>query len=360
MTDLTSVGDTSTLTMPAKDDTVSVQISGTYNMTIQLQRELGSPGSGAWVKIKNYTVANATVNEKHTTSEDNERLQLIVLVDTSGTAVARLMDEGNKAVGHVFRDELGNTLLSFSQRGMDFVGNINGVPLSDATRAVLFEDFIGTWVIGDAGPADLWSSTAGSGAGNALALTVAASLNGEVIMESATDDGTHAANCSSFTGINLGYKANQGGLEMGGRVKIDDISEAVVFLGFTDVISTTVELPIFMLAGALDSDAVDACGLIYDIDATVDKFYVGGVDTNTDTDPVAANAVVPVDATYFTFRVKVSVAGVVSAWVNDTFIGRVAAAVTPTVALTPAIIIGNRSANQVIITMDYVWIAQNR
>jgi hypothetical protein len=34
--------------------------------------------------------------------------------------------------------------------------------------------------------------------------------------------------------------------------------------------------------------------------------------------------------------------------------------VTPTVALVPALIIANRSANQVIATIDYVQVEQNR
>ena len=53
----------------------------------------------------------------------------------------------------------------------------------------LFEDFYGTWAIGDAGPADRFSTTAGAGTGNAAAVTVAASLCGEVTIKSASDDG---------------------------------------------------------------------------------------------------------------------------------------------------------------------------
>jgi hypothetical protein len=51
----------------------------------------------------------------------------------------------------------------------------------------------------------------------------------------------------------------------------------------------------------------------------------------------------------------------VQGFINGTAIGvPVANAVTATVALTPAIIIGNRSANQVTATIDYVWVQQNR
>lgn len=234
---------------------------------------------------------------------------------------------------------------------------INTLDLS--AKFTLYEDFFGTWAIGDAGPADTWVTTAGSGTGNQVATTVAASLNGEVTLKSASNDGTHAANNSVINGIGLAWKANSGGLAMEARVKIDDVSEAYFFCGFTDVAATTVEAPIFMNAADLDSDATDACGVVYDIDATTDVFYVGGVKNNTDTAPTSTG-ITPVDATYFIVRVEVSAAGAVTGYINGTAFGPVADAVTVTTALTPAIVIGNRSANQVIATIDYIKVEQNR
>ncbi len=204
------------------------------------------------------------------------------------------------------------------------------------------------------------SSTAGAGTGNAAAATVANGLNGEITLKSASDDGTHAQNCSTLTLDQLNYKANQGGLVMEARVKIDDVSEAVLFVGFTDTISTTVELPIFLNAADLDSDATDACGVVYDVDATTDQFCHGGVKAGTDTTP-AFSGTAPVDATYFIVRVEVSAAGAVTGYINGTAIGAaVANAITETVAVTPAIVIGNRSANQVTATVDYFWAQGNR
>lgn len=240
---------------------------------------------------------------------------------------------------------------------------ISGNDLSSVnvgSKFVLYDDFYGTWAIGDAGPADTWSTTAGSGTGNQVATTVAASLNGEVTLKSASDDGAHGANCSTFTGINLGFKANSGGLVLETRLKIDDVSEAVLFVGFTDTISTTVELPIFLAAADIDSDATDACGIVYDVDGTTKQWCHGGVKNGTDTTP-AYSGTAPTDATYVTLRVEVSAAGAVQGFVNGVAIGNpVANAVTATTALTPAIIIGNRSANQVIATIDYIKVEQNR
>lgn len=248
----------------------------------------------------------------------------------------------------------GKTALTFTANG----SVQPEVPTVD--KFVLFEDFFGTWAIGDAGPADTFSTTAGSGTGNQVATTIAASLNGLVTLKSASDDGAHGANCSTLTGINLGWKANQGGLSMGARLKLSDVSEAVLFVGFTDTISTTVELPIFLATVNIDSDATDACGVGYDVDGTTKQFYHGGVKNNTDTVPAYSGSA-PVDDTYFTVRVEVSTDGSVQGFINDVAIGpAVPSAVTATVALTPAIVVGNRSANQVVATIDYIWAQQNR
>lgn len=229
-----------------------------------------------------------------------------------------------------------------------------------ADKFVLFDDFYGTWAIGDAGPADTWSTTAGSGTGNQVATTVAASLGGTVTLKSASDDGAHGANFSTFTTINLGFKANSGGLAAECRVKISDVSEAYFFFGFTDTISTTVEGPIFLAAADLDSDATDACGIVYDVDATTDQWCHGGVKNGTDTTP-AFSGTAPSDDTYVHLRVEVSSAGAVQGFVNGVAIGNpVANAVTATTALCGAIVIGNRSANQVTATIDYVKFEQNR
>lgn len=227
-------------------------------------------------------------------------------------------------------------------------------------KFVLKEDFYGTWLISDAGPADFWSTTAGAGTGNAGAVTVANSLNGEVTIKSASDDGTHAQNGSMFTGINLGWKANQGGLAVEARLKVDAITAVAIFVGFTDTISTTVELPIFLNAADLDSDATDACGIIFDTDGTTAQWCHGGVKAGTDTTP-AYSGTAPAADTYVILRVEVSAAGAVQGFVNGTAIGAaVANAVTVTTALTPCITVSNRGAAQRVLTVDYIKVEQNR
>ena len=234
-------------------------------------------------------------------------------------------------------------------------------PIKTKDKFVLVDDFEGTWAIGDAGPADRWSTTAGAGTATAVATTVAASLCGEVTLKSASDDGTDAQNLSTFTAIGLAYKANQGGLAMEARIKLDVVATAYLFVGFTDTISTTVEAPIFLVAADIDSTATNACGVCYDTDGTTKQFFQGGVKADTDTVPVYSGGA-PTAGTYFTVRVEVSAAGAVRGYINGVPIGSgpVANAVTITTALTPAIFVGNRTAAQVIATIDYIKVEMNR
>jgi len=233
--------------------------------------------------------------------------------------------------------------------------------LDTGLKSILFDDFLGTWLITDAGPADLWASTAGGGTSNEIATTVANSLNGEITLSSASDDGNHAANGATFTGVGLGYKANQGGLAIEARFSVDDVTNGVaLFIGFTDVVSSTVELPIFLVTTAIDSDATDAVGVGYDFDGTTKEWFHGGVKNAVDTTPAYSGSA-PTDGVVVTVRAEVSATGAVQGFINGTAIGvAVANAVTITTALTPAIIIANRSANQCIATIDYIKVEQNR
>ncbi len=257
-------------------------------------------------------------------------------------------------------DDINPSLVSLEEKKVlrAVVDSINTDVVS--AKSTFFDDFHGTWAIGDAGPADHWSSTAGNGTSNQVATTVADSVNGEITLKSASDDGAITANGTTFTGLSLGYTADKGGLSMEARLKINDVSEAVLFVGFTDTISTTIELPIFLVAGDIDSNAANACGVGYDVDGTIKQFFHGGVKANTDTVPAYSGSA-PEDGVYFVVRVDVSADGAVQGFIDGKAIGpAVADAVTITTPLTPAIMLANRSANQVIATVDYVWTQQNR
>lgn len=245
---------------------------------------------------------------------------------------------------------------------VDNTGAMTSLRPLDTDKSTVFEDFIGVWVATEEQPTTNWLSTKGSGVNTAVATTVANSLNGEVTIKSSTADGATSANASNITGAGLGYKANQGGLAIEARLKIDDIVQAYIFVGFTDVLGSTVEHPIDFTDGTdtLISDADNACGIVFSGDATTQEWCHGGVKATDDT-TAAFSGSAPVNGTYVVLRVEVSAAGAVQGFVNGVAIGAaVAAAVTITTALTPAVIVSNTAASATIMTLDYIWTQQNR
>jgi hypothetical protein len=116
MASFTAVGDTVELQTYDKGDTVRIALSGTYAMTITLQLEQGAPGSGSWSTLKTVSgAANATVAIDHTTTDYNQKLRLLVTVDTSGTCTATLTNTSNQTVKE-FKDRVGNALMTLSQK----------------------------------------------------------------------------------------------------------------------------------------------------------------------------------------------------------------------------------------------------
>lgn len=135
MASFANVGDTTTLDMVYKGDIAAVALSGTYDMTIALQREQGSKGSGAWETIKTWSTANATVAYNYTTIRANEALRLIVQVDTSGTCTATLTDSGDVKL-ETIRDESG-AIIETRWEGGGRVFYDKHVGLTDANATIL-------------------------------------------------------------------------------------------------------------------------------------------------------------------------------------------------------------------------------
>jgi hypothetical protein len=120
MASFTGVGDNVTLTVPSVGETCAVALSGTYNMTIQLEREVGSPGSGAYKLMKKWTTANATVAYNFTNDVAGQKYRLIVAVDNSGTCTATLSNSGDDLLVQKFEDDAGNTIMQVNQASIDF------------------------------------------------------------------------------------------------------------------------------------------------------------------------------------------------------------------------------------------------
>ena len=222
-----------------------------------------------------------------------------------------------------------------------------------STKVTWFSDFLG-----DSLPPD---GTASPGAGTGNAVSVDDGFGGIMFAKSSSADAAFTDNASAWALGYLQWKAAQGGLCMEARVAISDVSEAYLFFGFTDQLPDTgLEQPLFLTGANIDSDATDACGILYDVDGTTKQWCHGGVKAGTDTTP-AYSGTAPTDNTYVTLRVEVSSDGAVQGFINGTAIGTaVANAVTTTAALAPVFVVANRSANVVIGYCDYFYVQGNR
>jgi hypothetical protein len=228
----------------------------------------------------------------------------------------------------------------------------SGARLNQTAVVNYFTDFLG-----DALEDELLAGV-GSGTGNAVALSVG--VNGRAEIKTSSADAAIGANGSSLSLGALNWRADQGGLWMETRVQIDNIADVMIFIGFTDALASTVEAPIFLNAADLDSDADNACGVLFDTDATTDQWCQGGVKATVDTVPVYSGAA-PVAATWYKVRVEVSATGAVQGFINDVAIApAVADAVTITTPLTPIIFVANRGAAARNVLVDYIEVQANR
>ncbi|KKN23569.1 hypothetical protein LCGC14_0903480 [marine sediment metagenome] len=215
---------------------------------------------------------------------------------------------------------------------------------------------------GDTLDGNLWNATAGGGSGNAVAMSAGAGGRYSLLTSSADEGATHANGASGISSAALNWRADQGGLTLEARIQVDDITSVAIFVGFTDVESTTVELPIFKTVGAdtIDSDAVNACGVGFDTDGTTDQWFHGGVKANTDTAATHSGSA-PVNDTWATIRVEVGLSGAVRGFINGIAIGTATfSAVTATTPLTPVIFVCQRTGSARTLLVDYIWCQASR
>ena len=92
---LNAVGEVTTTLRADPFSTLSVFLNGTYVATANLQREVGSPGSGAFENVRAVTngTDDATVSTLWTTGPNPESYRVIVTTHTSGAMLAQLTDQ---------------------------------------------------------------------------------------------------------------------------------------------------------------------------------------------------------------------------------------------------------------------------
>jgi hypothetical protein len=240
----------------------------------------------------------------------------------------------------------------YKKQGGDELVIAAGGRLNDTAIVSYFTDFLG-----DALEDELLSGV-GSGTGNAVAIS--AGIGGRAEIKTSSADAAIGANGSSLGLGTLNWRADQGGLMMEARIQIDNIAASMIFVGFTDALGSTVEAPIFLNSADIDSDADNACGVIYDTDGTTAQWCQGGVKATVDTAPEYSGTA-PVNATWVTVRVEVSAAGAVQGFIDDVAIGPPTAdAVTITTPLVPLIFVANRGGAVRNVLVDYLYVQANR
>lgn len=230
----------------------------------------------------------------------------------------------------------------------------NQFAFSAPSKVVLFDDFAGDVL------SDPWNAVEGDTDGTQVVL--AGGIGGLLRLTSGNDDanGTQATDASGVTSY-LNWQASNGGLAMQARVKVSRITDAYIFVGFTDVI--TVELPIISAASAntITTNATDAVGFMFDTNMTADNWWLVGV--ATDVDATAQNVgSAPVAAQFVELRVEVSATGVADFYINGLHVGTaMTGALTPAADLTPCVYVSNADGTSTVtLDIDYIQVEMDR
>lgn len=236
----------------------------------------------------------------------------------------------------------------------DLVSDGKFIGLVPAEQIVLFDDFLGDVI------ADQWAVVEGADTTTSDAL-----INNQrggvlrlVTGDSATT--TYAGNGIQVTqGAFYNFRAAEGGLAIEARVKLDDITTAGFFVGFTDV--GTFEAPIEAsgTANGITTNATDAVGFLFDTRMTNANLWCVGVANDVDATSINTG-IAPVAATYATLRVEVDTLGNATYFINGTAVGRVATAVRPSILLTPTIAAASFAAAVRNLDVDYIQAKANR
>lgn len=213
-------------------------------------------------------------------------------------------------------------------------------------RTLIESDFMG---------AAIDPAFAGTTENSGTAALLVAKVNGVVTLVTGTTSGNRSALTSG-----LNQKAEDGSLVFSAIVmNLTAITTRAVFIGLTDTVS--LEMPIEISGTTLTTSATDAVGFVYDTDATTDVVYIQGVAADVDTALLTAQrqnrggaTFVPTAGTYDEYRIEVNVDGDAYFYIDGEYVGMQANAVTPTVLLTPIVIVETRTTAAQTVYADFV------
>ena len=213
-------------------------------------------------------------------------------------------------------------------------------------RTLIESDFMG---------AAIDPAFAGTTENSGTAALVVGKVNGVVNLITGTSSGNRSALTSG-----LNQKAEDGSLVFTAIVmNLTAITTRATFIGLTDTVS--LENPIEISGTTLTTNATDAVGFVYDTDATTDVVYIQGVAADVDTPLLTAQrqnrggaTFVPTAGTYDEYRIEVNVDGDAYFYINGEYVGTQPNAVTPTVLLTPIVLVETRTTSAATVYVDYL------
>jgi len=213
-------------------------------------------------------------------------------------------------------------------------------------RTLIESDFMG---------AAIDPAFAGTTENSGTAALLVAKGNGVVTLGTGTSSGNRSALTSG-----LNQKAEDGSLVFSAIVmNLTSVATRATFIGLTDTVS--LEMPIEISGTTLTTSATDAVGFVYDTDATTDVVYIQGVAADVDTALLSAQrqnrggaTFVPTAGTYNEYRIEVNVDGDAYFYIDGEYVGMQANAVTPTVLLTPIVIVETRTTSAATVYADFV------
>lgn len=240
------------------------------------------------------------------------------------------------------------------------LGNVGGqdrcwTPQGDhdvSQRVVWSDDFLGDAL------ADEYELTSGSDA-QAVDPAISAAVGGTVALASG-NAGTGVAADASALALGLNWESDQGNLVLEARCKLDDITDVIVNIGFTDVMpGTTLEIPLEYNTTTITSTASDAVAFVFDTGATTDNWHAIGVAGDTETSAINTG-LAPTANTYQTFRVEVDSSERANFYIDGALVAQLGSVLTGTDDITPVIIIVADTTDQATLTCDYVTVAGDR
>ena len=304
--------------------TISTFVSGTYENvnTVVLQREAGSPGSGAFENVQTVTsgTANARVVSRFTTGPNPESYRLKMTVTGTGAVVAYLTD----------------------------YPLVPTVYVTNSTTIVHFNDFFG-WETGGASltvmDPSLYVTETQTTSGGTIAAMSTTVQEGAVIMLSGDDSsnaGDEATCIGALSLASFGALVSDGPISFEVRLRANSIN-GIVAGGLIDIACVADNVPVADIdSGTVVFNGATAGGaMIWQQDeaTNVADFQAISAISNVE----GANALeVPMGVaivadTYFTLRVETDTAGNAYFYVDGTLLHAEPLAVTTTDRLIPMV-----------------------